>query len=237
MPVIRVIDFETTGIDPASKVIEYGYCDYDIDARTISDPVSNLFHVDAIPPESRAVHHIGMADIPASSSPFDPFAHVLADADSMTIWIFAAHNSAFEAQFLGDIERRYMLCTYKAALRVWPDAPSHSNGALRYWLEDKGKISLDAARAYPTHRAGPDAYITAHILKALFEEGKTGKEMVIWTMEPAHLPTCPIGDPWRGKKWPDVDAGFLNWMVNKQGMEYDYKWNAQRELDRRKSAT
>lgn len=232
MTMIRVIDFETTGFEPTCKVIEYGYTDYDVGEKTISDPVSELFAVENIPPESRAVHHIKLSDISGAAAPFDPFSHVLFPADQMAILFFAAHNSSFEMQFLGDIEKRHMICTYKAALRVWPDAPSHSNGALRYWLEDQGKIPV--FDAHPLHRAGPDSYITAHILKALFDAGATGRDMVLWTVEPALLLRCPIGE-WAGKPWSEVDGGFLGWMVRKVGMEYDLKWNAQREIDRRSS--
>lgn len=233
MTTIRVIDLETTGTDASSQVIELGWCDYDVETKHIGDPDSELFSVKSIPPVSRAIHHIGMGDIPETAQPFDPFGSIFMPADTMAITFFAAHNSAFECQFLGDLEHRRMICTYKAALRVWPDAPSHSNGALRYWLEDEGKISLDPSKAYPTHRAGPDAYITAHLLRALFEAGATGKDMVAWTREPAVLPTCHIGSPWRGMKWSEVDAGFLTWMANKKDMEPDHKWNAQRELNRR----
>lgn len=236
MTTIRVIDMETTGFDASSKVIELGWCDYEVETGQVGDPASAMFYVDAIPPESRAVHHIGPADIPATAQPFDAFSSVFLPADTMAITFFAAHNSAFECQFLGDLEHRRIICTYKAALRMWPDAPSHSNGALRYWLEDAGKISPDPAKAYPTHRAGPDAYITAHLLRALFEAGATGKEMVVWTRGPAVLPRCPIGTPWRGMKWSEVDAGFLRWMANNATMEADNKWNAQRELDRRQAA-
>lgn len=236
MTTIRVIDFETTGFDVDDKVIELGWCDYDVETKQIDDPVAELYHVGDIPPESRSIHHIGLADIPSDAQPFDAFANVFMPADTMAITFFAAHNSAFECQFLGDLEHRRMICTYKAALRIWPDAPSHSNGALRYWLEDEGKISLDASKAYPTHRAGPDAYITAHLLKALFEAGATGKDMVAWTNAPALLPRCPIGTPWRGMKWQEVDGGFLKWMANKPDMEPDHRWNAQRELDRREAA-
>lgn len=233
MTTIRVIDFETTGTDPSSEVIELGWCDYDVETRQVGNPESQLFHVGSIPPENRAIHHIGLADIPQTASPFDVFSDLFMPSDAMSITYFAAHNSAFECQFLGGLEHRRMICTYKAALRIWPDAPSHSNGALRYWLEDAGKISLDPAKAYPTHRAGPDAYITAHVLKALFDADATGKEMVAWTREPAMLPRCPIGTPWRGMKWSEVDGGFLGWIVGKADMDPDHKWNAQRELDRR----
>lgn len=233
MTTIRVIDLETTGLDKESRVIELGWCDYEVETKAIGEPQSRLFHVDFIPPESRAVHHIRTSDIPASAQPFDVFADVKMPADQMAITYFAAHNSSFETQFLPDLGG-YMLCTWKAALRAWPDAPSHSNGALRYWLEDQGKIAPDWNKAQPAHRAGPDAYLTAHLLRALFEHGITGREMVGWTREPPILPTCPIGDPWRGKKWADVDAGFLNWIVNKDGMDEDNKWNARRELQRRR---
>jgi exodeoxyribonuclease X len=38
---------------------------------------------------------------------------------------------------------------------------------------------------------------------------------------------------WRGKRWAEVDGGFLRWMTGNATMESDLKWNAQRELDRR----
>ena len=236
MTTIRVIDLETTGIESDSKVIEFGWCDYEVETKAISDPQSRLFYVDFIPPESRAVHHIRAADIPDSSTPFDVLADVKMPADQMAITYFAAHNASFEAKFLPDLGG-YMLCTWKASLRAWPDAPSHSNGAHRYWLEDQGKIALDWNKAQPAHRAGPDAYVTAHILKALFDHGITGREMVGWTREPPILPTCPIGKLWSGKKWSEVDAGFLNWMVNHPTMEEDNKWNARRELQRRQEVS
>jgi exodeoxyribonuclease X len=142
----------------------------------------------------------------------------------------AAHNAEFETKFFAAPVP--LICTYKAALRVWPDAPGHSNGSLRYWLEDQGKIAPDHALTQPAHRAGPDAYVTAHILLALFNSGATGKEMVVWTKEPRLLPKCPLGK-FRGKPWAEVEDGFLGWMLRQPTMESDLKWNAEREIARR----
>jgi exodeoxyribonuclease X len=228
-PCIRVVDFETTGIEPSAEVVEVAICDL-TQASTgweVGRPMSWLCGVDAIRPEVRAVHHITLAEV-AGKPPFDAQALVETASDCAA---FAAHNMAFEEQWLKIDGIMPAICTPKAALRVWPDAPAHTNGALRYWLEDQGLVSLDPALAMPAHRAGPDAYVTAHILKALFATGATGKQMVAWTREPRVLPTCPIGE-WRGKKWPEVDAGFLRWMINKP-VEPDLVWNARRELDRR----
>lgn len=229
MTIIRVIDFETTGSDPddGAQVCEVGICDVDLEARRIERGLSWLCGVNVMPPEVRAVHHISLAEC-QSEDPFradDMFAHVLGMPSAI-----AAHNAEFETKFF--TSPIPVICTYKAALRVWPDAPSHSNGALRYWLEDAGKIRPDHALTQPAHRAGPDAYVTAHILLALFDAGATGRDMVAWTKEPRLLPTCPIGK-FRGQKWSEVEGGFLGWMLRQETMEEDLKWNARREIARR----
>lgn len=231
MTIIRVIDFETTGTEPPAEVCEVGTCDLDLENRRIHTPRTWMCGVDTMPPEVRAVHHITLAECEGwnkfdAAVMFDGARNAHPDAAAI-----AAHNAEFETKFFEPTKP--VICTYKAALRVWPDAPSHSNGALRYWLEDQGKIAPDHPLTQPAHRAGPDAYVTAHILLALFDAGATGREMVAWTKEPRQLPTCPIGAEWRGKKWAEVDGGFLRWMTNNATMEADFKWNAQRELDRR----
>lgn len=232
MTIIRVIDFETTGTEPPeAEVCEVGICDLHLEAKRIGAPISWLCGVQAMPPEVRAVHHISLKEC-AGEPAFDQ-AKLWEFAEKEGVAAIAAHNAEFEVKFL--TPPIPVICTYKAALRAWPDAPAHNNGALRYWLEDQGLIVPVHEMTQPAHRAGPDAYTTAHILLALFNAGHTGREMIAWTKEPRLLPTCPIGAEWRGKKWADVDAGFLRWMTNNATMEADLKWNAQRELDRRAS--
>lgn len=230
MTIIRVIDLETTGTEPPHQVIECGYSDYDVEARTISDPVSELFAVDAIPPESRAVHHIRLSDIPDNRMPYDVSA-ISVPCRMAGVKFIAAHNAKFEAQWL-DLDGFHLICTYKAAMRVWPDAPSYGNEVLRYWLEDAGKINPVHEMTMPPHRGGPDSYVTAHILKALFDAGATGRDMVIWTGEPPLMSKCPIGK-FRGKPWSEVEGGFLGWMTRQADMDEDLKWNANREILRR----
>lgn len=226
MTLIRIIDMETTGEKtPEAEVCEVGICDFDLEPRLIHPPRAWLCCVARMPPEVQAVHHISLEEC-LPCAPFDG-----ADVTHDAISAYAAHNAAFELQFFG-APPPYWICTWKSALRMWPDAPSHSNQALRYWLAAQGLVELDHDTAMPPHRAGPDAYVTAHILRALFEAGATGKEMIGWTREPALLPRCPIGK-FRGKPWAEVESGFLGWMLKQADMEADLKWNAQRELNRR----
>lgn len=231
MTVLRVIDFETSGMEPPAEVVEVGYCDLvqqDDASWQVQEPVSWLCGVASIPPEVRAVHHISAAEV-AGLPPFDRSAIFQHGRIPSAI---VAHNLDFEAKFLGE-HGLPSICTLKAALRAWPTAPAHSNSVLRYWLQDQGLTAgLLHDKAMPPHRAGPDAYVTAWILKALLETGVTGREMVAWTREPRVLPTCPIGK-FRGKPWAEVEGGFLSWMLNQPTMESDLVWNARRELDRR----
>jgi len=224
MTIIRVIDFETTGVEPPAEVCEVGICDLDLDAGTIAEPRTWMCGVKEMPPEVRAVHHISLADC-EGWAPFDPSLMFRDPCNAI-----AAHNADFETKFF--TPPIPVICTYKAALRAWPDAPSHSNGALRYWLQDQGLIAPDHVKTQPAHRAGPDAYTTAHILLALLNAGHTGRQMVAWTKEPRLLPKCPIGQ-YRDKPWSEVEAGFLGWMLRQPTMDADLKWNAEREIARR----
>jgi len=235
MPRIRVIDFETTGMEPPAEVCEVGKCDlYLRDGETEWTvnplPVSYLCGVKSMPAEVRAIHHITLAETEGWAPFMDGV--LWSDCDGDSVDVIAAHNAEFEAKFWGSPPLP-VICTYKAALRVWPEAPSHSNGALRYWLEDQGLLRLHHETAMPPHRAGPDAYVTAHILKALLSEA-TARQMAAWTKEPRLLPKCTLGK-FRGVPWPEVETGFLTWMLNQATMEVDLKWNAQRELDRRRN--
>jgi exodeoxyribonuclease X len=230
--ILRVVDFETTGTAPPAHVIEVGACDLVEagDGWRIESPAAHLCGGGTITAETRAIHHISPAEI-FGLRPFDPGAFIeQAIADGVTA--LAAHHANFESQWLGGVVAGPpIVCTYKGALRVWPEAPSHQNQVLRYWLEEHGLSHPDPILCQPAHRAGPDAYATAHLLKALLRFA-TLDALIEWTREPAALPRCTIGK-FRGKKWDEVDAGFLGWMVKQPDMDPDLKWNAQREINKR----
>lgn len=226
---IRIIDFETShAAPPEAEVCEYAHADLDPASLTIGLVTSSLCHVSSIHPGARAVHHIA----PEDTIPFPPFDPEVLHAPGITA--FAAHNASFEAQFFEPPLNIPLLCTYKAALHVWPEAPSHSNGALFYWLWDQKLIDPERSEVEPAHRAGPDVMMTAHILKILLRHA-TLPELIQWTSEPRAMPTVPIGK-YRGQPWSEADRGYLRWMTNQRDMDPDIVHNARKELDRRKDA-
>jgi exodeoxyribonuclease X len=240
--VLTVVDVETTGFEPPAEVIEIGWQDViveDGEAR-LGNYGSRLFGAErGIPPETMAVHHITPRHIEGlplfGSYDMEELLHGdegMAANDGAPPDALVAHNAAFEGQWFTPalIGQTPLICTLKAASRVWPDAPGHANGVLRYALG----LDLPEDRAMPPHRALPDAFVTAHILIRLLDHA-TIDEMRVWTAEPRVMRVCPIGQEWRGKPWEKVDAGFLRWVVGKQDIAEDTRWNAQRELERRRA--
>jgi len=230
---LRVIDLETTGNAPPAEVIELARVDVIVkESRTTSveTPVCGLFRpLHGIPPEAMAVHHLTEADF-EGSTPVATTALLRAAVLSEPMPdILVAHNCQFERTFLDEAlgDEIPWICTYKAALHVWPDAPRHSNQVLRYW---RG-LTLDPQQAMPPHRAGPDAWVTAHLLIDLLNQASI-EQMLAWTRKPRHMPLIPFGKH-RGLKWSEAPDDYLRWMLSQATMEEDVIFAAQQELLRR----
>jgi exodeoxyribonuclease X len=234
---IRVLDFESTGLpddEGGAAVCEIGWCDVAVreGVDIVVDPGGpHSVLCDPgrpIPPEARAVHHIGDEDVAGCFYADHVFANDLVAGNPDG---FAAHVMDFESAFF-DGAGKPLLCTYKAALRVWPDAPAHSNQILRYLLD----LPCDPAKAMPPHRAGPDAYVTAHLLARILEEGRASiEEMLRWSSGPALLPRINFGMH-RGSKWEDVPDDYLEWIIDRSDLGRDAKANARHHLKRRHAA-
>lgn len=232
--IARLLDFETTALpeDPTAAIVEAAFLDVDLVApgfpvRPNSAWQSLIDPGFPIPPETMAVHHITDEDVagaPSRNIAYQALAAGLADTD-----VYVAHNAKFEQHFYSNRPQRW-ICTYRCALRAWPDAPAHSNQVLRYFL----KLDIDRARAFPPHRALPDCYVTAEILRALLAL-RPLERLIEISAQPPVLPRCTIGEH-RGKTWPDVPIGFLKWMLDKDSMDADLKHNAKREIKRREAS-
>jgi exodeoxyribonuclease X len=230
---IRIVDCETTGeTPPEHKVVELASCDLDPQSGQFQAPRSELVNPGRpIPPDSRGIHHISDAMV-ANARDIDVVAkNVLLPYPFPTMPAFAAHNAKFEqsflAQYTGDVP---WICTFKVALRLWPDAPNHKNQTLRYFLNIQMPEKVESM-SYPPHRALPDAIVTGHILREALNQA-TIEQMIAWSKEPPLLPRLTFGKH-RGEEWNVVPADYLVWIVEKSELDDDAKWNAKRELQRR----
>jgi exodeoxyribonuclease X len=229
---IRVVDLETTGSrPPAHDVCEIGWQDVvrRDDGLWIVNEDRGARYVNPgrpIPPVTMAIHHIVDADV--AGSPFwrDAAPPVLRPEGGAVA--LAAHRASFEQRFctpqLSGAAR--WICTWKCALRLWPDSPSFSNQVLRYWRMPNG---LDRETGLPAHRALPDAYVTAHHLRDMLNE-TTVEQLLAWSDEPGLLPRVPAG-PERGRPWADLATEQLRRFADDR--DEDVRFSAETELRRR----
>lgn len=214
MTIIAVIDTETTGILDTDKLIELASVRFDTEGQLVEAEVgwysddwelyaSSCFNPQIpIPPVASAIHHITDKDVINESQ----FTETHWKQFTNPANIIASHNWDFDKKYV-PADSRPAICTWKCALRVWPDAPSHSNQALRYYLNTNPNV---CGVRYP-HRALYDSIVTCSLLKFLLKE-KSIDELIAFSKEPALLNKIKFGK-YLGKNWQDVPKDYLNWIL------------------------
>jgi exodeoxyribonuclease X len=230
LPRIRVIDLETAGNGP-QEVCEIGWQDVEqgIDGRWRVGDQRGAHFVNPgrpISPDTMAIHHI--LDEQVAGAPFWKVAAPSVLRPDGGVLALAAHRATFEQRYCrpalsGAID---WICTWKCALRLWPDQPRFSNQMLRYLRKPVGLVH---ALGLPAHRALPDAYVTAHHLRDMLNEAPA-QQLIAWSREPGLLPRVPAG-PDRGKAWRDLSRDVLLGHVRERDL--DVRFTAQTELRRR----
>lgn len=226
---IRVIDIETTGIYPTDHVVEIGSVDLLPDGSITKHQEFLVLPPCPIPAEARAIHHISDADVAQAKSWSAVCSTYFDRGNCLDLVAFAAHNSVFDQQWLPpDLLGNFpLVCTYKAAVHIWPRAPRHTNQVLRYWLN----LDVDRSIADRAHRAMPDAYVTANLLREILRHASI-EELIRWTNEPVLLPKVNFGKH-RGQKWSDVPSDYLQWILRQQDMNEDIVHTARHNLAER----
>lgn len=234
---IRVIDLESTAFpEDGGRICQVAHVDLIGDGSQweLFRPWSRLCNPGVpIPSTASAIHHIVDADV----SDCKPFGFEELFLSAVPIDYIAAHNLKAERGFLRNHLKDVQsvdrppgikgICTYKGAMRVWPEAPGHSNQALRY------ELGLDVPREFSGHRADTDVVVTAKLLQRLLSYASID-ELVEWTTLPVLQVICRIGKQ-RGTRWEHVDSGFMFWCLDKD-FDEDVLYTCQYWLDVREKA-
>lgn len=211
------IDCETTGVDPAvDKIVEI--------AAVWDDPRKGRYEVAElcnpgmeIPPPAMAIHHITDEMVYFSNEPQVVLDDILCQIETDDL-VFVAHNAEFDKGMLGAIypklKEKPWICTWRCAMHLWPDAPSHSNQSLRYWL----KLSPVLPEGLYPHRALYDTIVTRAILDKMLET-HTLEQLIELSTQPVLQKTIRFGKH-RGMLWSDVPRDYLQWL-SRQDMDMD----------------
>lgn len=221
---IHVVDTETTGMDPAdAEIIELAVVSLDT-----NDAWSALIRpTGPIPPQASAVHHLTADDFQTAYTGL-PEAWSVMTGEMGTADVYAAHNAEFDAGFLktytgqvvagdvGEIQTRgTWLCTWRAALHLFPDAPSYGNQVLRYYLGLKPYLPPGLA----PHRALYDTLVTAELVRVMLTM-KPIEELLAIQHQPVVLKTCGFGKH-RGVPWNEVPRDYLQWIIRNGDFDKD----------------
>jgi exodeoxyribonuclease X len=119
---------------------------------------------------------------------------------------YVAHNCEFESSFFAApaIALGPWICTYKCALRVWPELEGHSNQELRYALGRATPFPGYERQLISPHRAAFDVVMTAAIFEELIKKARWS-ELVQWSAEPALYTKFHFGK-YRGQRYDAIAA-------------------------------
>lgn len=232
-PRIRVIDLETSGNGP-QDVCEIGWQDVSPDREgrwqlTEERGARFINPGRSISADTMAIHHIRDVDVAGAAFWREAAPDILRPDGGVVA--LAAHRAAFEQRYctLKLTSGAAWICTWKCALRLWPDLPRFSNQLLRYQRMPEGLVH---EIGLPAHRAMPDAYVTAHHLRDMLNAASV-EQLLAWSREPGLLPRVPTG-PERGKSWDLPTVQVLDALS--QDRDVDVKFSAMTELRRRGQA-
>lgn len=179
-----------------------------------------------IAPAAQAAHHITPEMVHPSrhSGPANPDSNVfqrdlvlhgMLAAETPEL-VYAAHHSQFDEHFLPELKKPW-IDTCHCARHMWPDAPSHKNQVLRYYLNLFPPPELIAG-LYP-HRAQYDAVVTATILQRMLGS-RSPEDLLELTAKPVIQSICRFGKH-RGERWEHIPVDYLRWMRDKSDMYRD----------------
>jgi exodeoxyribonuclease X len=227
------IDTETTGMEPHDVVIEMAAVRRDWHYHFMVNPGDV-----PVVPEARAAHHITDAEL-AVCATAEVWLPTVMELTGRPDHVLVFHNAEFDTRMIQQtwpqIGGAPHICTYRCSLQLWPDAPSHSNQVLRYWLS----LHVEKTRLHP-HRALPDALVTHALVMRMIEDLVYGRnEHVRLPDLPAeelrdaaierlvHLTTAPVVlhrvrfGKHQGLLWKDVPRDYLQWIIRQADFDRD----------------
>ena len=224
---VLVLDTECTHADPTqAEIVELAVATWD---KTWQYECELFGSQQPMPPEASAVTHIhpdALVDLPTFvNSPEQVIPMLVSDRN-----YYVSHNIKYDRDVLSrnlhqiDPDLAHMvtdpdrwICTLRLSRRAWPQAHSHAQSYLRYWL------NLSVPHDLISHRAEPDTQVCVHLLDRVVQElvdqghlnanTDLAPQLVRLTQAPIPVSTWPFGKH-KGKSFTDLDTDYLLWCLD-----------------------
>lgn len=222
-----VLDTETSDLEPdqGAAILELAWMvlEHKNEKWQVTSAYETYIQYDGpISPKAQASHHI-KADClkPGRAITRDDAVKKLLDNIEPDTFV-VAHNSEFDSKFLPEIKNQW-ICTYRAAKKLWPNAPGHSNQVLRYWLGINPDLSIaPTIKARAPHQALYDVATTTGILLKMLEN-RSPAELYQLINSPILLQTIEFGKH-KGMPFKDIPKDYLAWLRGQPKLDDDLKY-------------
>lgn len=212
----RVIDTETTGLDPRSDaVVEVAWAIVRGDGTTLTAGASLVNPGRSIPVEAARVH--GIRDQDVASAP--PLSEVFERNTALWSPTLTAvmHNASFDAAFLQGFQQFRagnpdILCSLRLATNLLPNMSS-------YRLDDlRGRLGLSSGSgAGASHRAAGDVAATTALLMRLIDVYLNAgyPDDVDAFAQFSEIFRMPFGKH-QGEQLTDVPPDYIDWLLGRE---------------------
>lgn len=222
-----MLDTECTHADPTqAEIVELAVATWD---QTWHYTCELFGSEQPMPPEASAVTHIHadqIVHLPTFVNSADQVIPMLVSDRNY----YVSHNIKYDVSVLHahlhnmDTELAHMvtdpdrwICTLRLSRRAWPQAHSHAQSYLRYWL------NLNVPHELISHRALPDTQVCVCLLERVVQEltdqgqlnphEDLAPQLVSLTQAPIPMTKWPLGKH-KGKLMEDLDTEYLLWCVD-----------------------
>ncbi len=225
------LDTETTGVNHDDAVVELGWLEVDEDFNFIAEVESLIDPQRSIASAASAVHGLVLADLQDS-----PTIQEFFSVDDESCYgrviddpvVLCGHNIAFDHRFVKPYITNVVqeVCSLRWARRLYPEADNHQLQTLVF--------ELGLPRATDAHRVLSDVVTSLHLAKHICERtGLTLRQLAEASFEPMLMKTMSFGKH-KGKRFDEIPAPYLRWMVENLALDIDLKFTVEQQLNPRK---
>jgi len=218
---LLISDTETTGFNPTKDgIVEIAFVE-------VSESLIELSRFEKIvnpniPISASASATHGLTDKDVLGCPTVEEALKRFEPDYFEDVFLIAHNAQFDLRFL----KKYwqitgIFCTLKAARFIYPEAPDHKLGTLRYWL--KLDNDLGVRKDILAHSALSDVEVTLTLLKRMVKNsGLTLPQLHEEIYKPKKITHMTFGKL-KGTKLEDLPKKYVTWLLTLKDLDVDLR--------------